>query len=244
MRILVIPDIHLKTWIFDRADDIMKAGKADRAVCLMDIPDDWDMQFQIELYREAYDRAIEFSKAYPDTLWCYGNHDVSYPWGKLETGYSPYAERIVMSKLEELENGLKDPTQMAIMHRIDNVLFTHGGLSSRFVNRLNGKLSDADIDEVIAAVNNAPVDVLWNDESPLWLRPQGRKMNIFRNNIYKQVVGHTPVEKIYEENGVISTDVFSTYRDGRQIGESAMIVIESETGEYEKIDVPGNPDRK
>ena len=45
MRILVIPDIHLKTWIFDRAEDILKASKADQAVCLMDIPDDWDMEF-------------------------------------------------------------------------------------------------------------------------------------------------------------------------------------------------------
>jgi hypothetical protein len=26
MRILVIPDIHLKTWIFDRAEDILKTG--------------------------------------------------------------------------------------------------------------------------------------------------------------------------------------------------------------------------
>ena len=96
MRILVIPDIHLKTWIFDRAEDILKASKADQAVCLMDIPDDWDMEFQTEMYKETFDRAIEFSRTYPDTLWCYGNHDVSYPWGRLETGYSPYAERTVM----------------------------------------------------------------------------------------------------------------------------------------------------
>ena len=100
MRILVIPDIHLKTWIFERAEDILKASKADRAVCLMDIPDDWDMEFQIEMYKETFDRAIEFARAYPDTLWCYGNHDVSYPWGKLETGYSPYAVRTVMRSEE------------------------------------------------------------------------------------------------------------------------------------------------
>lgn len=47
------------------------------------------------------------------------------------------------------------------------------------------------------------------------------------------------MEKIFEKDGIISTDVFSTYRDGTQIGESAMIVIDSETGEYEKIDMPG-----
>ena len=45
-------DIHLKTWIFDRAEDILKDGKADRAVCLMDIPDDWGMEFRVESYRE------------------------------------------------------------------------------------------------------------------------------------------------------------------------------------------------
>lgn len=53
------------------------------------------------------------------------------------------------------------------------------------------------------------------------------------------MVGHKPVEKIFEKDGIISTDVFSTYRDGIQIEESAMIVINSETGEYEKIDMPG-----
>ena len=40
MKVLVIPDIHLKKWIFDKAEGILKEGKADRAVCLMDIPDD------------------------------------------------------------------------------------------------------------------------------------------------------------------------------------------------------------
>ena len=47
------------------------------------------------------------------------------------------------------------------------------------------------------------------------------------------------MKEIFEKDGIISTDVFSTYRDGTQIGESAMIVIDSETGKYEKIKVPG-----
>ena len=144
-----------------------------------------------------------------------------------------------MSKLEELENSLQDPSQIAIMHRIDNVIFSHGGLTVDFLRRLNEELLDADIDEVVAAVNNASHNYLWNDESPLWLRPQNRTVNAFRNDTYTQVVGHTPVEKIFEKDGIISTDVFSTYRDGTQIGEFAMIVIDSKTGKYEKIEVPG-----
>ena len=140
---------------------------------------------------------------------------------------------------EELENSLKSPAQINIMHRIDNVLFSHGGLTADFLRWLNKDLLDADIEEVIAAVNDAPHDYLWNDESPLWFRPQYETREIFRADIYKQVVGHTPVERIFEKDGIISTDVFSTYRDGRQIGESAMMVIDSETGKYEKIEVMG-----
>lgn len=238
MKVLVIPDIHLKTWIFDRAEDILKSNRADRAVCLMDMPDDWNMGFQIERYKEIFDRAIDFAAAYPDTLWCYGNHDVSYPWGRLETGYSPYAERTVILKLEELKNSLRDPAQINIMQRIDNVLFSHGGLTTEFVKWLDEDLLGADIDDVIAAVNGASQDYLWNDESPLWLRPQNKTRETFRKEMYTQVVGHTPVEKIFEKDGIISTDVFSTYRDGTQIGESAMIVIDSKTGKCKKIEVP------
>ena len=41
MKVLVIPDVHLKPWMFERAEEIMKKKMAERAVCLMDIPDDW-----------------------------------------------------------------------------------------------------------------------------------------------------------------------------------------------------------
>lgn len=119
------------------------------------------------------------------------------------------------------------------------MLFSHGGLTADFLKWLNADLLFADIDDVIAAVNDAFHDYLWNDKSPLWLRPQYETREIFRADTYKQVVGHTPVEKIFEKDGIISADVFSTYRDGRQVGESAMIVIDSETGKYEKTEVMG-----
>ena len=64
MKILVIPDVHLKPWMFDRASKMMKAGKADRAVCLMDIPDDWDREMDVALYSETYDAAIAFARSF------------------------------------------------------------------------------------------------------------------------------------------------------------------------------------
>lgn len=239
MKALVIPDIHLKPWLFDRAEKILNEGKAELAVCLMDIPDDWGMELSVEQYRDTFDRAISFAEAYPETLWCYGNHDVSYPWGKLETGYSPYAERTVILKLDELKDSLQKKSQIAFIHRIDNVLFMHGGLTAEYVGRLNPELLNADIDDVLEAANSASDKYMWNDESPLWFRPQYKEIDAFRREHFIQVVGHTPVKNIYEKNGFISTDVFSTYSDGRQIGESAIIIIDTETRKYEKVPVMG-----
>ena len=56
----------------------------------MDIPDDWDMEFQLERYLETYQEAITFAREHPDTRWCWGNHDMSYMWHEIETDYSSY----------------------------------------------------------------------------------------------------------------------------------------------------------
>jgi len=87
MKVLVIPDIHLKPWIFEKASDVIKNSATEKAVCLMDIPDDWDQEFNLELYIETFDAAIQFAEDYPETLWCWGNHDLSYVWGMTESGF-------------------------------------------------------------------------------------------------------------------------------------------------------------
>ena len=62
LKILVIPDVHLKPWVFHRASELMKDIKLDRAVCLMDIADNWRQQFNLDLYVQTYDAAIAFAK--------------------------------------------------------------------------------------------------------------------------------------------------------------------------------------
>ena len=185
MKVVVIPDVHLKPWLFDCAESILKKGKADRAVCLMDIPDDWGMESQRDRYIETYDRAIAFAKTHPDTLWCYGNHDISYLWEQLESGYSFYAAEMVIDKLNELKNALEDVSRLTFVHRIDNVLFAHGGLTASFVKRLDEKLMDADIDEVISAANNAPQGYLWT-----MLRRCGTDRNMMTAVYLKAIFTH------------------------------------------------------
>lgn len=238
MKVLVIPDVHLKPRLFDRAERILRDKRADTAVCLMDIADDWGMGNNIDLYEEAYERAAEFAKARPETRWCYGNHDIQYIWGIPAAGFSPAAKGTVIKKLGELKSALTNPSQLAFIHRLDNVLFSHGGLTAGFVRRLGRQLLKADIDAVLAAVNGAGPRLLWEEDSPLWLRPREFGPEMFGSQAYKQVVGHTPAERIYENNGVIYTDVFSSGFDSEQIGESAMLVIDTLTKAYEIIAVP------
>ena len=55
MKVLVIPDVHLKPQMFRQAADLMDTGKADRDVCMMDILDDWYRECHIKLYESMHD---------------------------------------------------------------------------------------------------------------------------------------------------------------------------------------------
>lgn len=235
MKVLVIPDVHLKPRLFYRASAIMQLGIADRAVCLMDIADDWDRQYDINLYEETYNAAIAFAKEYPDTLWCYGNHDISYVWHMPETGYSGMASPTVQKKLIDLKVALTENNPIKFVQRIDNVLFSHGGVSDYFVREYVPASKYNNVDEVIDTINSLGVDELWKDASPIWLRPQYSNVRMYKPRKLLQVVGHTPVEKIYKKNNIISCDTFSTYRDGRPIGTEEYLLLDTLTWDYQRV---------
>lgn len=235
MKILVIPDAHLKPWMFDRAKEIMDTGAAEKALCLMDIPDDWGQEYNLGLYEESFDAAIRFQKAYPDTLWCYGNHDLSYEWLQYESGFSSMAIPVVQKKLSELRRALPDRNQLAYIHRIDDVLFVHGGLTHAFVKYYASDVEYDDADAVVEKINCLGRDEMWDDASPLWLRPQYYYEKMYRESNILQVVGHTPVEEIDRIGNVISCDLFSTYRTGDPIGTQEFLLIDTVTWEYKGI---------
>ena len=252
MKVLVIPDVHLKPWMFERAAELLKEGNADRAVCLMDIPDDWRQEFNLDLYIQTFDAAIQFAKNFPETLWCYGNHDICYPWNQRETGYSKIAPWTVCEKLRKLQEALMEEKQLAFLHRIDHVLFCHGGLTDDFVRQYVPAKYYNDIDAVIEMINSFGTGELWQGArrpvdvgfaptgaerraSPLWYRPQYYGGKMYKPRKLLQVVGHTPVEAITKKGNLISCDVFSTYRDGRPIGTQEFPVLDTGSWDYRGI---------
>lgn len=226
MKVLIIPDIHLKPYIFSMARDIMESGAAQRAVCMMDIADDFGQERNIDLYIQTYQAAIDFALAYPDTLWCWGNHDLAYLWDLNLSGHSRFAASTVCYQLRKLQEATD---KIAFVHRIDEVLFLHGGLSERFVKRYCADEYDGHIDSVIKKINEMGPDTMWNDDSPIWFRPQVYGEPIYRGKEFLQVVGHTPVKTILQEEHILSTDTFSTYRDGSPYGDQKFCVVDTET---------------
>ena len=217
--------------MFQQAAALMDQGIADQAVCLMDIADDWGKESDLASYERAYDEAIRFAEKFPKTLWCYGNHDLSYLWYRYESGYSSMASLTVQRKLLDFRAAVPD-MQKAYVHRIDNVLFSHGGLAKMFVEEYVPKSKYNDVDAVLEKVNSLGVNEMWYNLSPIWFRPQESKFSLYKPRKLLQVVGHTPMKQITRFGNCISTDVFSTYRDGRPIGTEEFLVLDTETWEY------------
>ena len=152
---------------------------------------DWRQEFNLDLYVQTFDAAIQFAKDFPETLWCYGNHDICYPWNQRETGYSKIAPWTVCEKLRKLQEALPDEKQLAFLHRIDNVLFCHGGLTDEFVRHYVPAKYYNNIDAVIETINGFGAGELWQDASPLWYRPQYYGGKMYKPRKLLQVVGHT-----------------------------------------------------
>nr|MCR5100207.1 hypothetical protein [Butyrivibrio sp.] len=165
------------------------------------------------------------------SLWCYGNHDVSYLWDATESGYSIQARMTAIEGISRLERVLED--RYKFVHRIDDTLFSHAGLTESFVLHYCGNL-DKDIDNIISTVNGMGMQQLWKDISPLWARPQLEYYRMYGDDQFYQVVGHTPVKEPLNVDGVLTLDLFSTSSAGKPYGNQKLYIVDTITREFEE----------
>lgn len=232
-KVFIVPDVHLRPWMFKKASEKISENSYDIIVMLGDLVDDWGQERNVSLYKETFDTAIEFVKLHPNTLYCYGNHEMSYIWGKWESGYSGYVEHIVREKFTQLMDAMT-PENHAYIHRIDDVLFSHAGLTEKFVYDYFGRRDVPDIDYIVRRVNRMGMLELWDNDSPIWARPQNGRMKLYPANMM-QVVGHTPITKPTKEGNLLTVDVFSTYRDGKPIGTAKFVCVDTKKLTYEEV---------
>ncbi len=222
MKILVIPDVHLKPWIFDEADYLLDHFDIDNSVFLGDLVDDWNRVDWVNLYKETIDRAILFNCMHRDSLFCYGNHEVAY----LVDGHCSGNSNLTRPMIKTMLNAYERTIEPKVVHIVDNVMFSHAGVETSY-----------DLDKI----NDMKLNYLYHElNSPLWSRPEPW---VEYNHKYIQVVGHTPLKHIVCHENVWYTDVFSTDENNKHWGEQSFIVIDTITGDVtkyrnrEKIDV-------
>ena len=235
-KILVIPDVHLRGWMFDEADRLMTEHGISQAVCLGDLVDDWGMFMNRKAYEAVSDKVFEFDDKHPNTLWCYGNHDISYTWHLLESGYSPYQEAFVETMISKMRKRMGE--RLNFCHMIGKCMFTHAGVTWEFLDflryrgfKIRGIQSLEDVKEIINQCGEAE---LWRDESPLWVRTTiDEDHRIFTDYDVLQVTGHTPIGDICvkAEGHMLYCDNFSTIPSGKIVGKREFPVV-TDGGEW------------
>ncbi len=208
-KVLAIPDVHLKPWMFDKASALLKEGKADFAIFLGDLVDDWGQDSNIELYTQTINRSIKFKEDFPNSLWCYGNHDVAYMINDWCSGNSEIYRidiKLMLNKYERI-------VEPQLVHIIDKVVFSHAG-----VEKHHKKLDGINDFYNLYSAFNYP-------DSPLWSRPD----EWIEYYDVCQVVGHSPVKKIIHHDNLWLVDTFSTNENGTSFGNQTMLVIDTET---------------
>lgn len=225
-KVLVIPDTHLKPKMFDLADLIMAENKVDYAVQLGDNVDDF-YAFEDD-YRSHNARMVLFNHEHPNTVWLWGNHEMSYLLNRPVTG-NIYCGK-TYAKLYQ-ENFLPK-----YLHLDGRVIFSHAGIFQDFL-----KLYDldkiTDVPALVEEIEKLGDEKKWNDLSPIWARHEYDALESPKVlEDYLQVIGHTPATVIHQDDNIVSTDVFST-NWGKKIGQEQMIIVDTETREYKTIDI-------
>ena len=239
MKVFIIPDVHLKPCMWTQAKKIVNKLNPDRIIFLGDLVDDFGCTNNPKLYQETLAQALTFVSQYPDTLWCYGNHDIAYFLNMAIPGTASHSSfQTVKEGLEKLYHTIPNG-HLKYVHQIDHVLFSHAGISRMFVKDHFNETDYKHVERVVQAINQMKMDDMWYDESPLWLRPQKqyRKMLIrmYAPRKYLQVVGHSPMKTIAQENNLLSCDTFSTYSNGLPYGSQEFCLLDTLSFKWQAI---------
>ena len=110
-------------------------------------------------------------------------------------------------------------------------MVAYAGLTKNFASLYE---ISSDPTEAAFMINGMGRNKLWQDESPIWARPQDGHQEAWPVGVL-QVVGHTPVARPFLKKGFLTLDTFSTYPDGSHIGNCEFMYLDTETGKYEGI---------
>lgn len=237
MKLLVMPDAHLKIGLVNRIEQLWEAGVADAIISLGDWLDDWEaVPCEYEAFKIRFGDFVETHKKHLILLW--GNHDYGYMCKPYQcSGFDPKGWIEHKAWLRRIDK----TCPVHLVHASSKVLFSHAGVSLGMWNEYRRQLDADKIDCSFTVWLNAQFPnsgLLWQNDSLLWHRPHSNhKKNSFDPHGVLQVVGHTPVEgiKYAPEENTLYVDTWSTDSTRRPIGDQQLVVVDTDNQTWEEF---------
>lgn len=161
---------------------------------------------------------LNFKRENPDkVILLWGNHDHSYLFGEMCSGYNPYGAQLYIPLLRKaFEEEL-----FHLYYIFDDVICSHAGVTQYWLQKVAEKemIEDLSWDDVIQKKAGYPkINILnWNcimgyngygdtiSNSLIWTRPK----SLLENKLgkYRQIVGHTHFKEPYTKDGIYFNDM-------------------------------------
>jgi len=218
MRIVALGDIHGRdTW-----KKIIEKEIFDKLIFVGDYFDTHEgvsALIQINNFKEL----IGYKESNSDKVeLLFGNHDFHY-LRTVNAQYSSYQMQYA-TDISKLVHSALDKNLLKMCTIIDNIIFTHAGVTKTWcfnslpgIDATDNKLLENSINDLFKhkpAMFGFTVGVnydMYGDDicqTPIWVRPQSLAEDKLDN--YKQVVGHTTLEKITLCNDVAFIDTLAS----------------------------------
>lgn len=202
MKILAVGDIHTKQWMLYEIAELI--DYYDAIVFVGDYADNWNTSPTHSL---ATWRLLKNLTQDPKVHAVIGNHDYSYIHPEIagrSSGWNPVTFTLINTpEKKSLKEWL---LSLPVIIELDGVTFSHAGIT----NEWDGK---------------EDVYSLWNDNSPIWARPQQMGGRITYKDI-PQVIGHNPSKEVWNPApNVWCIDTFSEDQQNNFIGDQTLLEI-------------------
>ena len=226
---LFIGDTHLQFGLIESfIKETVKNEKVEQIVFVGDYLDQWNCDTNGQLYINELKLVLNFKQEMTqqniDVIFLVGNHDVPH----LTQQYEYYSCKQV-NCLNQIYNLLNELQPQIAFKVTDDVIASHAGyINNNDMKDSHFKRWSFDLFEEYSYLQNKVGQsrggiyvyggVLWMDLQDL--------VNIDTN--FKQIVGHTPVQKIDITNNTIGIDTFSLTSNYQTIGDGSLLLYKDD----------------
>lgn len=237
MKYLFVGDIHNHQYIFEDVERLDKKYNFSQIIFFGDYVDDWNTDNHDSL--KTLEKVFNLKQYNPlKYTFLLGNHELSY-LGYRCSGHCTELEEIVSTQLA-LNADMFD---LATSVNCNNDIYvcSHAGFTNPFIRELIGdkEYHDYDLYYKMVDMNKNKAKNLepfshcsslrggkHEFSSSMWCdrREHSQFAKIEEPLIPHQIVGHTPVKTIIEENGIYYIDTHSTYQDGTEFGDKSYLI--------------------